>query len=524
MSLFQQKETVSESELRSGMRLLNYDAVCSQILGVLGGGAFLVAFALELNASNLLIGFLAAIGPASQILQIPSIYAVEKLRNRKALVVLPALIGRFAWLFIPFIPFLLPPDYWSGALLGLIVFYFGISATAGCAFNSWMRDLIPQKEFGGFFGKRLSIASAVGAAVTLGAGWAVTPLLEWSGDPFVPYSLFFVIAGLVGILGTKFLNQVPEPKPEPAELAPFLSLLFEPIRSKPFRQLLIFTVFWSFAANMAGAFFGVYMLQRLEIPMGIVISLSVLSQVVNVLFYRIWGTLADAWSNRSVLLVAGQLFMIATLVWPFTTFPEKYALTIPLLILIHVLTGISTAGVILSTGNLAMKNAPKGKATAFLASNALFNGGAATLAPIVGGIIADVLAGSEFAANFSFTEVLTDGDPIVFSALNLRGLDFVFFLAAIVGFYGLHRLAYVEEPESRTERLRLDTVIAETRKSLTSISNVAGLRKLAYFPFYLLAAIPSRNGGEKKNGNRETDSAESPLGEQEGQAESEDRP
>ena len=486
MSFFLQKESVSEEELRAGMRRLNYDAVCSQIMGVLGGGAFLVAFALELNASNLLIGFLAAIGPASQILQIPAIYLVERLRNRKALVVLPALLGRFAWLFIPFIPYLLPPEWWSQALLFLIVFYFAISATAGCAFNSWMRDLIPQKEFGGFFGKRLSIASAVGAAVTLLAGWAVKPLLEWSGDPFLPYSLFFLVAGLVGILGTRFLNQVPEPKPEPVAFAPFLKTLFEPIQSKPFRNLLTFTIFWSFAANMAGAFFGVYMLRRLEMSMGVVISLSVLSQVVNVLFYRIWGTLADSWSSRSVLLVLGQLFMIATLIWPFTTFPEKYVLTIPLLILIHIMTGISTAGVILSTGNLAMKNAPKGKATAFLASNALFNGAAATLAPIVGGLMADRLSGSEFAASFSFTKVIEAGNPVLFSAINLRGLDFVFILAAIVGFYGLHRLAYVQEPESKIEKISLDTVIAETRKSLTSVSNIAGLRKLAYFPFYIL--------------------------------------
>jgi MFS family permease len=198
------------------------------------------------------------------------------------------------------------------------------------------------------------------------------------------------------------------------------------------------------------------------------------------------------------------------LIWPFTTFPEKYALTIPLLILIHVLTGISTAGVILSTGNLAMKNAPRGKATAFLASNALFNGAAATLAPIVGGLMADAFAGSEFTANFSFTEILSDGDPIVFSALNLRGLDFVFFLAAIVGFYGLHRLAFVEEPESRIDKIRLDTVIAETRKSLTSISNVAGLRKLASFPFFLLVAKePSGDSSEAKKAKKEEEPLES---------------
>jgi MFS family permease len=326
----------------------------------------------------------------------------------------------------------------------------------------------------------------------------VNPILEASGNPFLPYSLFFLTAGIFGILGVRFLYLTPEPKADPPDHEPFLKILTEPLRSIPFRKLLVFTTIWSFAANMAGAFFGVYLLQRLGMSMGVVISLSVLSQVVNVLFYRIWGTLADLWSNRSVLLVSGQLFMIATLIWPFTTFPEQHLLTIPLLIAIHVLTGISTAGVILSAGNLAMKNAPQGKATAFLASNALFNGGAATLAPIAGGLLADTLDRSEFIAAFSFTKVLEESDVMVITALNLRGLDFVFILAACIGFYGLHRLAYVTEPEARLEKIGLETVFSETRKSLTSVSNIAGLRKLAYFPYYLLVARPRDNGKKRQ--------------------------
>jgi len=481
------------------MRNLFYDGICSQVMGVLGGGAFLVAFALLLDASNLMIGFLAAVGPASQMLQIPSIYLVDKLRNRKALVVIPAFVGRLAWLFIPFIPFFLPESLWAGALLLLVVFYFAVSATSGCAFNSWIRDLIPEKVFGSFFGRRLSLASAVGAGVTLLAGWLVQPLTEWSGNAFFPYSFFFLIAGVAGLIGTHFLTRIPEPMPEPPDHAPFFSLIAKPLKSKSFRPLLVFTFIWSFAANMAGAFFGVYLLRNLGMSMGIVISLSVLSQVVNVLFYRIWGTLGDSWSSRSVLLVAGQLFMLATLIWPFTTFPDKHFLTVPLLVLIHVLTGISTAGVILSTGNLAMKNAPKGNATAFLATNALFNGSAATLAPIAGGLLADFLAKSEFTAAFSFSRSVTEGDAMLFTALNLRGLDFVFILAAMIGYYGLHRLAFVGEPAARLEKIRLDTVISETRKSITSLSNIAGLRKLAYFPYAILTLKSRSREGEESD-------------------------
>ena len=48
----------------------------------LTGGVFLVAFALKLEASNTIIGLLAAIPPLAQLIQIPAIYLVEKYRVR----------------------------------------------------------------------------------------------------------------------------------------------------------------------------------------------------------------------------------------------------------------------------------------------------------------------------------------------------------------------------------------------------------------------------------------------------------
>jgi hypothetical protein len=54
-------------------------------MAALTGGVFLVAFALELGASNVLIGLLAAILPLVQLVQIHSIYLIEKFRTMRAL-------------------------------------------------------------------------------------------------------------------------------------------------------------------------------------------------------------------------------------------------------------------------------------------------------------------------------------------------------------------------------------------------------------------------------------------------------
>ena len=69
--------------------------------------------------------------------------------------------------------------------------------------------------------------------------------------------------------------------------------------------------------------------------------------------------------------------------------PERHQLTVPLLITIHILTGISAAGVAIASGNIGLKLAPRGQATAFLATINLINSLAAAAGSILGGKCAD---------------------------------------------------------------------------------------------------------------------------------------
>ena len=77
--------------------------------------------------------------------------------------------------------------------------------------------------------------------------------------------------------------------------------------------------------------------------------------------------------------------------------PEKYFLTIPLLITMHIFMGISTAGVTLSSGNIGLKFAPKGYATAYLASISIINSIAIGIAIILGGRFVDFFANRELS-------------------------------------------------------------------------------------------------------------------------------
>jgi MFS family permease len=492
------QDRVEPPQTERGLRMLLFDGMCSQVMGVLTGGAFLIAFALLLGAPNSVIGLLAAVGPVAQLLQLPGILLVNRLRWRKALVVGGAGLGRLLWIVIALLPWLAPPQARLPLLIVLLVLFFGLGSVAGCAFNSWMRDFVPEKIMGSYFARRLAIATALGVVLTLLAGFGVGWYERQAGGGTGAYTILFLAGTACGLAGVFFLTRIPEPRMTPPEPGQKLrALLAEPFRDRNFRQLLTFLGTWNFAVNLAGPFFVVFMLRRLGLSMPWVIGLSVLSQIFNVAFFRIWGRLADRFSNKSILAVTGPMFIVSILLWVFTTLPDPHVLTIPLLILIHSLAGVSTAGVMLCSGNIALKAAPKGKATAYLATNALVSGVAAAAAPLLAGFLADWFANQQLDLTLRWAMLGAEGREFILPAFSLRGLDFLFIISFLFGLYSLHRLLAVREEGEVEEKVVLSEFYAEVRKTVRHVSNVAGMRHLFSFPYYLLGLVrrtlPRRN-------------------------------
>lgn len=478
------QDEICPQHLQHGLRLLMLDAVLAQSMFTLTGGAFLVAYALILGASNTVIGLLAAIGPVSQILQIPAIYLTDAVRRRKAVTFWSASIGRLLWIPIAALPFLVG-EQWRIPLFMLGLFaYSALGAVAGCAWNSWMRDLIPEKIMGQYFGKRMTYATAFGAALSLLAAKGVDFYSRHADLQWPVYSGIFAMAGVLGVAAAFVLARVPEPRMPHVPLQHLKTVLLTPLRDQRFRKLLLFMGWWSFSVNLAAPFFTVYLLRRIGLEMSMVITLSVLGQIANVFFFQLWGRLADRFSNKSVLTVSGSLFAISTLLWPFTTMPDSYVLTIPLILLIHILAGISTAGVVLTGGNLALKLAPYGRSTAYLAVNGLVNGLAATIAPILAGFAADGFELYQLRVSLTW---ISDFSEMSLPAMDLKGLDFLFIISGITGFYALHRLLAVEEGEEVHEKVVWAELYSEVLRSVNHISNTTGLRHLYTFPYESLS-------------------------------------
>lgn len=282
---FEVKESLTPEEIESGLRNVIKDGVASNTMVTFTSGVFLVAFALQLGASNTLIGLLAALPPLLQLLQIPSIYLVENVKVRKAISVYASLLSRIFWLFVALIPFLFHGYFRVLFLVVALIFQSAFASMSNCAWNSWMRDIIPQERLGSFFSKRMSLSIAVTLPLFFIAGffidrWKILyPQYEIYG-----YSILFFLGFLAGIIGVYFIATIPEPRmTSKAGKQNLFRLIGEPFKDSNFKSLILFLGSWNFAVNLAAPFFTVYMLKRLQLDMTFIIILTIISQAMNFL-------------------------------------------------------------------------------------------------------------------------------------------------------------------------------------------------------------------------------------------------
>src|SRR6266540_5953856 len=165
--------SLDDEARRRGLRAFQADGVCSQIRDSLLSGPLLVGYALLLGASNTAVGALAALGPATQILQLPTVALIERWRARKAICWWAALVGRSALVGVLILPWLPAAGGRVPALFALLLIAAALGTISGAAWNPWIRDLLPDDTRNRVMARRMAVAMGIGAGLTLAAGLAV---------------------------------------------------------------------------------------------------------------------------------------------------------------------------------------------------------------------------------------------------------------------------------------------------------------------------------------------------------------
>jgi MFS family permease len=494
LSSFHPKSTLTNQEVAHGLRMMTWEGMTSNGFTSITTSGFLAAYALALGADNFQIGIMAALPFLMQLVQIPAVFLVEKIKKRKIIAVVAWFIAQLIWFPVALIPlfFGIP----SAAAISFLLLLIGVrgimSAVTNCSWNSWTRDLVPQSILGRFYSKRLALSTAMAAGFSLVAAFFVDFYRSRVTDSseILGYTWILLFGALfLGLASPVFMSRMPEPLmkfPEGARVSFWKNLLL-PLRQNNFRRLMLFLLYWGFALNLAVPFFTVYMLQRLQMPLLSVIALAVLSQIANISSLRIWGSLTDRFGSKVILSLCASLYVLVILGWTFTTMPEKYTLTIPLLIMLHIFTGIAAAGVTLTVGTLSMKLAPEGQATSFLTGASLSTNLGAGLGPLAGGFLAKYFSDHELKLDFAWSGA---GQSVNLGVLHFTGFDFLFAIAFVIGLIALNGLTGVRETGEVKREVVLSELLAQSRGASGGVnpSPLMGLSNL--FPMVYLKKVP----------------------------------
>jgi len=474
------QQEIDDAALARGLRNLTWEAGFSNLVASLTSGVILTAFALQLGASNALIGVLAALSFWAQITQAPAVVLVERLRQRKRITVWASSISRLA---LAFMALLALAPHTGATLSGLVLaqaLFCCAGAIGGCAWSSWVRDLAPEQTLGQLFARRTTYATAVSLAAGLLAAFALDLAAD---DPAYGGPMFaglYAVGFLAGLVSIGLLARTPEPAmPAVESQIKILPLLRAPLRDANFLRLIRFLASWQFAVNLATPFITVFLVRQLGYPLAFVMILNVVSQIANLFTIRSWGVLSDRFTNKSVLTVAAPVFIACIAALVGASQIEDKVWCGAYLVGLHILMGGAQAGVTLATGNIALKLSPKGASTAYIATSALISSLAAGAAPILGGIFADFFATRRLEIAVRW---FSPGEVQTWLPLTLSHWDFYFLLAAAGGLYALHRLSLVREEGEIEPGAMIGEVIAHARQTARNLSPVAGLRMLTDIP------------------------------------------
>ena len=495
-------ERLSYEETQKGLRLVIIDGITNQTMESLTKGVFLVGLALQLDASNFVVGLLGAIPFLSNLFQIPAILLVEKYKDRRNIVTICSFIGR-AFLLVVALAILIPDKQLALTIVIIAVaLRYSFGALAHCAWNSWMRDLVPKVILGKFFSKRMSITTTIAAILGLGAGF----FLDWMQATYPDsgaqgYIALYVTGFISAMIGVIVISKVPHPRLRQLEVKTysgkfsFRHMIKAPLKNENFRKLILFLMSWNFAINLAAPFFAVYMIKTLKYDMFFVVSLTIMSQLVNASSLRMWGKKTDKYSNKTVLRICGTLFVFCIFGWTFATYPDKREYTTALLIVLHVLMGVALSGVSLSTANIAMKMTPSSKATSYLAINTVLSSCAAGVAPLFGGLFADYFENKSLSLDFHWKGITED---VIITTMMIKEWGFFFLLAFVLGLYSLRRLSFVEEEGEVKENIVIREMMMDTGRVLKSLSTVDGLRDFTITPMTMMVNLVKRGRQHKK--------------------------
>lgn len=392
--------------VRRWLQRATLEGAFANVYIVFTGGAFLTGLALMLGADDFDIGLLAAIPFLSQAAQLLSAFAIDRIGNRKGVVLWLSVIGRQSWWIAPAV--LLLSWRFSLETVVMIVLFSNVClmvATPG--WMSWMADLVPEKIRGRYFGYR-NAALAASTIIAVIAGGVVLDHFRRMGHERIGFSALIVAACVFAAAAAYLLSRIPDTAQSVRGPRLALDSILEPVRNRNFLRLLLVFFFWNVSIGIAAPFFAPHMLVNLKMSFTVIAVYTAMSSVAAIVLNRPWGILVDRFGSKPVAAVCAFGIAGIPIIWLFPRPDFLWILGIE-----SVYSGSLWAGFNLAAFTIPIANSPRNTRTTYLAVFSVVTGAAFFLASLTGGLIAQSLSpvhwhvGGQIFINYHFLFIIS---------------------------------------------------------------------------------------------------------------------
>jgi len=356
---------------------LNYSILDGAFFSLMTGCGelFFPAYAIFLKANNIFIGILGSlpqtIGYFSQLF---AGKMIQLFNSRKRFVGLFVLLQAFVHLPIILV-------YFCGHnkfifLLIFVSFYWLFGMLPVPAWNSWMGDLVGEKQRGHYFGRRNKIIGLVNFGAFLGAGL----ILQNIKQSFWGFVILFLLAFFSRLVSFFWLSLKYDPPHKAQEQTTSLPKIFAELKNKNFQVFVKYQCLMNFALFMAAPFFAPYMLRELQFNYLTYAVTTAAALISKYLAMPIWGRFSDRYGTKRILAITGFLMPLNPLLWILST-------NIYWLVLAQIYGGFIWAGFELASFVFVYDITKSAQRTAAIAVNNALNGLAILGGSILGGVL-----------------------------------------------------------------------------------------------------------------------------------------
>ena len=369
-----------KDKIRNSLRYSFIDGAFFSVMYGFGDSCF-SAYAVFLKATNFQIGLLSSLpGLVSSLFQIRTPEWTERI-GRSRVMRWGVFVQVLLWAPIILIPFVFQgnPVPW---LIGAVVLYLLSSSVAAPAWSSIMSQYLPPDKRGRYFSWRQRIHGTITLAATFLAGFVLHAFPRHSIHGF---TLLFSAAMIARFFSWYYLSRMHEPRlvRKPGTYFSFRDFLRR-ARKSNFAKFVFFVGAISFAVNLAGPFFSVYMLRELNFDYLSYVLINTTPTLAMLLSLPAWGRHADRAGCMKVIRLTSLLLPLLPLMW-------LVSASKPYLIFIQIVSGFAWAGFNLAASNFIFDAVSEVKRVRCIAYFNLINGLGIFFGATIGGLLIEHL-------------------------------------------------------------------------------------------------------------------------------------